>query len=43
MPGLDDAISRYAHGLEPPSRPIPRAELRDLFDEPKSFAAPATI
>ena len=37
MPSLDDAISRYAHSLEPPSRPIPRAKPLELFDEPRSF------
>ena len=39
MPSLDDAISRYAHALEPihPRTPPPRR--RDRLDEPRSFEA----
>ena len=37
LPSLEDAVSRYAHALEPPSRPIPRARARGLYDEARSF------
>lgn len=42
LPSLEDAISRYAHSLEPPSRPIPRARPLQLSDEPRSFSLSAS-